>query len=149
MVADAIRMPRILGAHPTPSESIWIRLDQIGPIPKLKSLIFVSDFAQTHCRTLIVLESRWVKVPCVLLFVYLSGGNGETTLDSQSGFSLPSKGGGSPQSLGPHSQWLSPGTVNQQQQQAAAAATAAQPPPRPWALSLLGVCNNRVSELCC
>lgn len=92
MVADAIRMPRILGAHPTPSESIWIR--HVCPIPKLKSLIFASDFAQTHCRTLIVLESRWVKVPCVLLFVYLSGGNGGTTLDSQSGFSPPQKGEG-------------------------------------------------------
>lgn len=42
----------------------------------------------------------------------------------------PSKGGGSPQSLGPHSQRLSPGTVNQQQQQQR------RPPLRPWALSL-------------
>lgn len=52
--------------------------------------------------------------PVYLLFVYLCGGDGGTTLDSQSGFS-PAKGG-SPQSLGPHSQRPSPEPDDQQQQ---------------------------------
>lgn len=90
MVADAIQMPRILGAHPTPSESIWIR--HVCPIPKLKSLSWFLILLNTHCRTLIVLESRWVKVP--VIFVYLCGSNGGTTLESQSGFSPPQKGEG-------------------------------------------------------
>lgn len=62
--------------------------------------------------------------PVYLLFVYLCGGDGGTTLDSQSGFSLLK--GGSPQSLGPHSQRPSPGTVNQQQQQRQAAVSSSE-----------------------
>lgn len=149
MVADAI-----LGAHPTPSESIWIR--HVCPIPKLKSLSWFLILLKTHCRTLIVLESRWVKVPCI--FVYLCGGNGETTLDSQSGFPPPLRRGRE------SSKFRTTLTAAQPRDRkpttaaagaaAAAAAVAVQQQQqcsllRGLGLFSVGVCNNRVSELRC
>lgn len=48
--------PHAIGVHL--SKTHWSN-------PLTEVIIFVSDFAQTHCRTLIVLESRWVKVLCI------------------------------------------------------------------------------------
>lgn len=58
----------------SPPRALGVHLDKTRLSNPQTEVIFVSDFAQTHCRTLIILESRWVKVPCILLFVYLCGG---------------------------------------------------------------------------
>lgn len=148
MVADAIRMPRILGAHPTPSESIWIR--HVCPIPKLKSLSWFLILLKTHCCTLIILESRWVKIPCICSLRIYVVAMGEPRWIHNQDSPTPSEGGGSPQSLGPHSQRLSPGTVNQQQQQQQRRQQQQQCSLlRGLGLFSVGVSHNRVSELRC
>lgn len=155
MVADAIQMPRILGAHPTPSR---VHLDKTClSNPQTEVVILVSDFAQkTHCRTLIVLESRWVKVPRI--FVYLCGGNGGTTLDSQSGFSPPLRRGRESSKFRTTLTAAQPRdrkpTTTAAVAAAAAAAVAVQQQQqcsllRGLGLFSVGVCNNRVSELRC
>lgn len=126
----------------SPPHALGVHLDKIRlSSPQTEVIIFVSDSAQTYCRTLIVLESRWVKVPCICsLCIYVVAMGEPRWIHSQDS-PPPSKGGGSPQSLGPHSQRLSPGTVKPTTAAAATATVAAaavaataQPPPRPWAL---------------
>lgn len=92
MVADAIRMPRILGAHPP--HALRVHLDKTClSNPQTEVIVLVSDFAQ---NSLSYLDNFGVEVgegPVYLLFAYLCGGDGGTTLDSQSGFSHPLRRG--------------------------------------------------------
>lgn len=61
--------------------------------PQTDVIVLVSDFAQ---NSLSYLDNFGVEVgegPVYLLFAYLCGGDGGTTLDSQSGFSHPLRRG--------------------------------------------------------
>lgn len=61
--------------------------------PQTEVIVLVSDFAQ---NSLSYLDNFGVEVgedPVYLLFAYLCGGDGGTTLDSQSGFSHPLRRG--------------------------------------------------------
>lgn len=57
------RGPGSLESTPRPRSPL--ESDMFVQSTKLKSLSLFLIFAQTHRRTLIVLESRWVKVPCI------------------------------------------------------------------------------------
>lgn len=79
----------------SPPHALRVHLDKTClSNPQTEVIILVSDFAQ---NSLSYLDNLGVEVgegPVYLLFVYLCGGDGGTTLDSQSGFSPPSEGEG-------------------------------------------------------
>lgn len=121
--------------------------------PQTEVIVLVSDFAQ---NSLSYLDNFGVEVgegPVYLLFAYLCGGDGGTTLDSQSGFSHPLRRGRESSKFrttltAAQPRDCKPTTAAAAAAVAAAAATAVQLL-RGLGLFSVGMCHNRVSELRC